>query len=362
MAAKTNILFCIDALARGGTELQLIGLIDRLDRSRFQPRLCTLKASPAELTPVDCPHLALRVPKMISPGGLGALWQLRTWLRREKIDVVHTFFQDPTIFCGTAARLAGVPVRIAGFRDLGFWRTSAEEWLLRRVYPGMTGFIANAEMVKQHYRDRDGIPEEKIRVIYNGIDHHALPWVDHQGPTRHIGIVGNLNRRVKRTDLFIKAAGLVAREQPDVTWHILGDGEFRPEFEQLAVASGLEGRIVFAGRVADVAAYLEKLQVGVICSDSEGFSNALLEYLFRGCAAVATAVGGNTEALASEENGLLVPPDDAEALAAALKRLIVDVPLRRRLAGTGRATAEATYSWDKCVAAHEAIYAAARQA
>lgn len=353
---KTKILYCIDALARGGTELQLTGLVDRLDRDRYEPFLCTLRPSPPELAPDRCRLLALDVPRLLTPAGMLAIGRFSRWLKAHQIDIVQTFFQDSTIFAGTAARLAGVPVRLACFRDLGFWRTKGQEILLRQVHPLMTGFLANSQGVKEHFVEHDRIAPNKIQVIHNGVDVGRLPFVDHAGPTLNIGIVGNLNRRVKRTDLFIKAAGLVAAEHPGVSWHILGDGVFRDEYEALAQSVGLGDRVHFLGRVADVPAYMADLQIGVICSDSEGFSNALLEYMFTGCAVAATSVGGNKEALIHGETGLLVPPDDHQALAAALNQMIDDQSLRQRLARNARRFAENTFNWDRCVAAHEAIY------
>lgn len=355
-----KILFCIDALVRGGTELQLTGLIDRLDRTRFQPHLLTIRPSPPELTPRNCPHLAWNVPRLVSPGGIRAAWRLGRWLRHEDFQIVQTFFQDSTLLGGVAARFAGVPTRLACFRDLGFWRTRSQALLLHRVYPLMTGYLCNSRVVQDNFVEHDGLPPDAFQVIHNGIDVQAMPWVDHQGPTRHVGIVGNLTRQVKRTDLFIRAAGLVAGQPgaADVTWHIIGDGQLRGEYEALADKVGIARNTVFTGRIDDVPGYLEKLQVGVMCSDSEGFSNGILEYQLKGCACVATAVGGNTEAVQHEKTGLLVPPDDPEALAEALHRMIADVPLRRRLATQARAVAEADFNWEKCVAEHEAYYLA----
>jgi len=355
-----KVLFCIDALVRGGTELQLTGLIDRLDRRYFTPCLLTLRPSPPELTPADCEHLAWDVPRLVSPGGLAALNRLVRWLKQEEVSVVQTFFQDSTIFGGTAARLAGVPVRLACFRDLGFWRTRRQTFLLHRVYPHMTGFLCNAEVVKRNFVQNDGLDPADIRVIYNGLDVPTLPWVEHDGPTLHVGIVGNLSRRVKRTDLFIQAAAAVTARSAaeEVVWHIIGDGPFRPEYEAMARDAGIAENVVFAGRIEDVAGYLERMQVGVLCSDSEGFSNALLEYMLKGCACVATDVGGNSEAIEHERTGLLVPPDDVAALAAALERLITDLPLRQRLTASARRFAETQFNWDKCVREHEAVYLA----
>ncbi|GAB6194030.1 glycosyltransferase [Desulfocastanea catecholica] len=360
LSESLKVLYVIDTLARGGTELQLTGLIDRLDRRRFAPYLCTLRDVDPELLPDDCPHLVYKVPRLLSPNGVTAAWNLSRLLQSEGFAVVQTFFQDATLFGGVAARLAGTPVRLACFRDLGFWRTRGQELLLRRVYSMMTGFLANAAIVRDHFALHDGLNKDTIQVIYNGIDLDNLHWIDHDGPTLHVGIVGNLNRRVKRTDLFLRAAGQVSQKYPQITWHVLGDGQYRAEYEELARNEGLADRVIFTGNIEKVTDYLGKLQVGVLCSDSEGFSNALLEYMSCGCATIATRVGGNIEAVTEGQTGLLVPPDNVDALVCGLLKLVENIPLRRKLAVAARETVAVRFGWNQCVAAHEAIYERAR--
>lgn len=361
-SAKTppiKILFCIDNLLRGGTELQLTGLIERLDPQEYQPYLLTIRPSDPALTPANCTHLAWQVPKLFSPKGLLAVYKLVRFLRREKISIVQTFFQDSTVFGGLAAYLARVPVRIACFRDLGFWHTRKQALVLSKIYHLMTGFICNADIVKQHFVQLFTLPEDKLQVLRNGIDVRALPFIAHEQPCRHVGIVGNMTRQVKRTDLFIKAAGIVAKTHPEITWHILGDGHLRGELEALAKERGVLDKIHFAGRVNNVAAYLEQLDIGIISSDSEGLSNALLEYMFKGVAAVATRVGGNPELIHHDHSGLLVPPDNEQALASAIAQLIEDNDFRIRLARQARHQVEQQYSWDICLTNHYRFYRAA---
>jgi len=351
-----KVLFCIDALVRGGTELQLLGLIERLDRRRFQPYLLTLRPTPPELLPADCPHLCWQVPRLFSAHGLRSLLRLAHWLREERVGVVQTYFQDSTIFGIVAARLAGVPVRLACFRDLGFWRTRGQILLLRQVYRQTTGFLCNADVVRDRFVEVDGLAPDDFEVIRNGVEVEAHRWIDHAGPTVDVGLVGNLTREVKRADLFIRAAARVARDHPEVRWHLVGDGHLRPGLEALAEAEGIADRVVFAGRIAGVGSYLEKMQVGVMCSDSEGFSNALLEYMLKGCAVVATDVGGNAEAVQDGETGLLVPVDDVVALAGALRLLIEDTSRRRRLSVAARAWVAAGFGWQKSVDEHMELY------
>lgn len=335
--------------------MQLVGLIDRLDRRRFAPYLCTLRDFSATLVPDDCPHLAYKVPRLLSPSGLKAVLRLARFLKKEDFAVVQTFFQDATVYGGLAARLARTPMRLACFRDLGFWRTPGQALPLRWVYSMMTGFLANANCVRDNFAEHCGLDRDDIKVIYNGIDPGNLSWIEHKGPTLHIGIVGNLNRRVKRTDLFLRAAGRVGQKYPEITWYVLGDGCYRAEYEALARKEGIAGRTVFTGNIERVTDYLAKFQVAVLCSDSEGFSNALLEYMLCGCATVATRVGGNPEAIQDGKTGLLVPPDSVEALTQALLKLVEDIAFRQQLAVAARSSA-ACFDWNRCVTAHEAIY------
>ena len=355
-SSRTRILFCIDQLVRGGTELQLIGLIDHLNRDRYSPYLLTIRPTDPRLIPQDCEHLDLSVPKLFSLAGLQSLFWLAGFLRRENMQIVQTYFQDSTIFAGLAARIAGTPARIACFRDLAFWNSRKQAILLRWIYPMMNGYIGNAEVVLEHFADTFGIDLERAKVIRNGVDASRITFNEHSGPTTNIGIVGNMTRAVKRTDLFIRAAAIVHRQYPGVHWHIIGDGHLRPELEALSEELGVREQITFAGRIDDVTGYLGKLQAGVICSDSEGLSNAILEYMFRGVATVATAVGGNTELVENGETGLTVPPDNAAALAAALIQLIEQPESRKAMARKARNRVEHIYSWGCCLSDHEQVY------
>jgi glycosyltransferase involved in cell wall biosynthesis len=357
--ARTPILFVIDAMARGGTELQLRGLIDRLDRSQFEPHLLTLRNRDASLVPKDCAHLDLQVSSLMSPDTARALMRTVRYLRHHRIQVVQTFFQDSTLFGGTAARLAGVPMRLVSFRDLGFWRTPGQEVALRMVYRLATGFVANSIAVRDHFCEVDGLDPARFALIPNGLDVVRFTFRPPADPPRVVGILGNLNREVKRIDLFVEAAGMLAPRHPDVRWEVVGDGHLRPALESRASALGLGDSMVFHGQLANVDGVLGCWDIGVLCSDTEGFSNALLEYMLCGCAAVATDVGGNREAIRHEISGILVPLGSAAALATGLERLLAGGDLPQRMAATARTEAEHRYSWDACLAAHETLYSGA---
>ncbi|MCK4704105.1 MAG: glycosyltransferase [Gammaproteobacteria bacterium] len=354
---KVKVLFCIDNLIYGGTELQLVGLLDRLDREVYEPYLLTIRPTDVSFIPEGVTHLKWNVSKLASWSGLKQLFKLVKFLHDEHFSIVQTYFQDSTIFAGIAAWLARVPVRIACFRDLGFWQNTKQNSVLKVVYSLMTGYICNAEVIKRHFHETFGVVSSKIEVIRNGIDtsNTVIPKVG--ADVKDIVIVGNMTRQVKRIDLFIQAAAIVAKKFPEIKWHILGDGHLRVELEKMAYKLGLaKEQVVFAGRCSDVRAYLESMDIGVLCSDSEGLSNALLEYMLAGLPVVATKVGGTPELLIQQKTGLLVPVNDKIALADALTRLIKNTVLRQNLADHGYAKVLAEYSWQRSVESYEDYY------
>ena len=119
----------------------------------------------------------------------------------------------------------------------------------------------------------------------------------------NIGLVGNLSP-VKRVDVFLKALSLIKQGLPELRFKafICGDGPEKANLLSLAQSLGLTSLVHFEGKVKDIDSYLRLRDIGVLCSDKEGLSNAILEYMAHGLPIVATAVGGNPE-LVDARNG-----------------------------------------------------------
>jgi L-malate glycosyltransferase len=350
-----NVLYCIDAMARGGTEKQLAALIQHIDPSIVQPHLCTLRPSETDLNELGCEVLKLSFTSFGSPSILGCVRQLRRFIRKREIDLVHSFFQDSTVMAYLATAGTNV-VRVGSFRDMGFWRTPGKVRQLRLVYPRYHGFIANSDMVARHVHEEDHVPLEKIRVIYNGV---RIPdSADRPDPSLPltVGIVANLNRPIKRVDLFLRAARLVADALPQARFVIVGDGHLRPALTELCAALNLTAVVSFRGSVPDSSLEIAHFDVGVLTSDSEGLSNSILEYMAAGVPTVARRVGGNPELVADGESGLLVGEDGALGLATAVLSLLRDPSLRAKIGRQARARAQARFSVEACAQQHEFCY------
>lgn len=189
--------------------------------------------------------------------------------------------------------------------------------------------IANSLVVAEETFKTERVPQRKLHVAYNGIDLVKFSRLDElrEQARQMLGVgqdeivVGNIScfREVKGIPQFVDAARIVLEKEPRMRFLAVGDGEQYALVVERIREYGLEDRILLAGQQTDVLPYLAAMDIGVLSSLAEGFSNSLLEYMASGLASVATEVGGNREAL--DGAGILVPPDDAKAMAEAILEL-----------------------------------------
>jgi glycosyltransferase involved in cell wall biosynthesis len=143
---------------------------------------------------------------------------------------------------------------------------------------------------------------------------------------------------------------------PDASFHVAGEGEERQALEEQVSQAGLAGRFVLHGKQTDVPGFLAGLDVAVLASRAEGMPNAVLEYMAAARPIVATAVGAVPELIFDGVHGLLARPDDPEAMAAAIARLLADRALACRLSEAARRRAVGRYSRPAMVRRFEEFY------
>jgi glycosyltransferase involved in cell wall biosynthesis len=359
-ARPIRVCYLIDELATAGTETQLLALIRHLDRRRVEPILCLLRGdNPVSraLEPDDCPVFRLGVGSLRSPSTLVKAWRFTRLLRRERVDVLQVYFPDSTYFGLALARWAGVPHRLRTRNNLGYWRTPLHRFLGRLMHGYATGTLANCEAARKSLLDEEPVAPESVVVLENGVDLNrflAVPVPMTLRP-RCIGAVANL-RPIKGVDVFLEAAADVTAAHPELVFVVAGEGEQRAFLRQRAQERGLGERFRLCGSVSDVPAFLAGVDVAVQPSRSEGMSNALLEYMAAGRPIVATSVGAAPELIEDGKHGLLVAPDDPEALASAIVWLVNNPMLGRALGSAARERARRHYSREAMVKRFEDYY------
>ncbi len=278
---------------------------------------------------------------------VGQVRRLVRWLRENEIEIVQTHDFYTNIFGMISARLASVPVRIAAKRETGM-RTWAQRTVERRAFGFASSVVVNSEGVR-NYLAKAGVPAKKLKLIYNGIEAGRFdrPFADRRAilsslgldperPGQLVTIVANLREKVKNHEMFLRAAHNIAERIPDAGFVVAGEGDRSDELKRFASELGLRDRVYFIGRCSCVPELLSISDVCVLTSDSEGFSNAILEYTASGKPVVATNVGGAAEAIIQGETGYLVEPNDDRAMSERVCQILEDADLAERFGRAGK--------------------------
>jgi glycosyltransferase involved in cell wall biosynthesis len=196
-----------------------------------------------------------------------------------------------------------------------------------------------------------GLPPGSVQTIYNAVPDLALEPLPRLAEGPVVGAVGRLSRE-KGFDVFVRALA----QLPDVTGAIVGDGPERDVLERLAAEIGVAGRLVFTGWTTEARRYLPRLDVLAVPSRFEALPLIVPEAMLARAPVVATRVGSIDEAVVEGETGLLVPPEEPDALAAGLRDVLADADARATMGERGRALALDRFAPAAAAAAFELLY------
>ncbi|MBV9215236.1 MAG: glycosyltransferase family 4 protein [Acidobacteria bacterium] len=276
---------------------------------------------------------------------VGQVRACANFLRINKIDLVHTHDFYTNVFGIAAASLARVPARIASKRETAGMRTRAQNVIERIAFGRAHAIVANSDAVRKALISR-GVPDEKIALIYNGIDHTGGQIKRDRDAVRAkfgipdggswVTLVANLRHEVKNIPMLLKAAKIVLEQADDAHFIVAGEGGLRTELEGLAVRRGVAANVHFIGRCDDTPELLAASDICVLTSTAEGFSNSILEYMAAGKPVVVTDVGGAREAVDDGVNGYIVASDDHSGMANRLLELLADEGRAKQMGAAGR--------------------------
>lgn len=309
-------------------------------------------------------HLCAPIRPGCLPAVLRALRRYRALTR--DVDIVDGWLVPAMTFSMVAQPLAHVPVLIGGRRNLGdvyqakpLYRraaaAAAERW--------MTAVVANSRAAALEVASQEGVLPSRVHVIPNAVLPSTSTAGDRQryreawGAAQNdivVGCVANYKRE-KGLDLLIDAAGLLREEVPHLRIVVVGEGPLRRELEVEIHRRRLDGIVRLHGLEPDARPAFGAFDALVQASRSEGLPNAVLEGAAAGLPIVATDVGGTSEILTADRDALLVRKDDASALAHAIRRVVSEPELRRRLGAAARMRA-ADFSAERLIERTAALY------
>lgn len=373
-------LFVLDRYEgpQAGTERQLLELAEGLAQRGQPPGFLLLQRSAwLEDRFPESPVFTVGSRRMRSL----RLWRRASagaaWARQAGFRVAHIFLNDSALVFPGLLHRQGIHV-VQARRDLGFWYTPLNLRMLRINRRWTSAVVANSRAVADAVLAAEGYPAEKLHVIYNGLQSTAGQARDPAGLRRSLGMspddrlvvmVANL-RPLKRPEDAVRAvAGLQARHGGRVHLALVGadpdpgGGQVRM-LQGLAAESGIAPLVHCVGQVPAAAPWLAAADACVLCSETEGLSNSIIEYMLAGKPVVCTAVGGNPELVVDGETGYLVPVGDVAAITDRLSRLLENPHEAERLGVAARKRATKDFSVETMLSRHEALYdrlAAARR-
>jgi glycosyltransferase involved in cell wall biosynthesis len=307
-------------------------------------------------------HARARNPAALALAANRLFWLLRRW----RPQIVHFYLPGPYLIGAPLAIAAGAPIRTMSRRSLSNYRQRRP--LIAQFEPNlhrhMDVVIGNSRAVVEELAT-EGIPRDKIRLIYNGIE-TSIAVPKRSEARRTLGIeqaalvgvsVANLISYKGHKDL-IEGLARVAGSLP-TGWRLLCAGRdqgLQAKLEAMARAGGIQANVQFMGERDDVPTLLSAADFGISSSWEEGFSNAILEAMSAGLPMIVTDVGGNPEAVLNERTGLVVPSRDPAALGEAVLRLAREPELRGRLGSAGLLRVKQEFSVERCVDSHSSLY------
>jgi glycosyltransferase involved in cell wall biosynthesis len=367
-----RIMHVVETLDNGGAERILASIVNNLPADEFLSFVCCVKNTGVvadSLRNLGGPVTQL---KRYEGSSYYTGYLLAKALRDNHIDIVHghnwsTFCE--TVIGGVLARTERIVNTIHGLQDppsagpvqqgKRMMRTVAERGLSR-----LSGQICSvSKMVKENVLRATGLDEEKVSVIYNGIEVDAgnggpKSPTDPTAPRDPEFVLSWAGRivPVKNLPCLLESIALAKDRVENLVLNIIGDGPERETLKKEAKTLGIERQVRFVGYSSDVRRWLSLSDVFVLPSHYEGFSVALLEAMAAGLPVIATSVGGNPEIVIPGETGVLVPPGDSKALAEAIFDLHRRDDLRTDMGKRGAERVRQEFNLKKMMSEYIKVY------
>ncbi|MCK4538583.1 MAG: glycosyltransferase [Candidatus Krumholzibacteria bacterium] len=363
---KIRICMMMPKCHIGGAEVQVMGLLKNIDRSRFAVSLCLFNHGIKSMEIEAAKHAA-------DVQYLGFRWRyfpvvflkMVKYLRHGRFDVVHAHLAWAGLVGRLAAWVAGVPVRITTEHGKGLWK-SPFQVLIEKAMNRITDMrICVSRDIFRIRRDREGTPEEKLVYIPNGVDPEAfsasgakkgiMEEFDWSPSAPLILSIGRIVE-AKNYPLLVEAFSILLKSVPHAKCIIVGEGPCQPEVEAAIERYSVGASIRLAGTRRDIPAFFDAADTFVLSSVREGLPVTLLEAMAAGTPIVATDAGGIPEAVTDGESAILVQSGDAGSLAEAMAMVLGDDATADRISASAQSVVRERFSIQNTTRRVEEIY------
>ncbi len=367
---KIKIVHFLNSKVRGGVENHVLLLLKNINRERFEP----IVVCPTELAVIlgrELAEMDLRVFELEvkSPFDVRDMLRFVSFLRREKIDIVHAHLFNASRASHFLAKLAGVPITIETNHVREAWRkgTLKTWYAIDRLFARFTDCIIAVSKANAVYLSGvKGIAAGKVRVVQNGIDTRAFDTDTASASSIRAGlgiskdvplisVVARLEPQ-KGHIYLLEAIPEIVKRYPEVVFLLAGDGALGSELKAQAARLKIGRNLIFAGFRSDADKILRASDIFLLPSLWEGLPLVAIEASAVGLPVIATAVDGTPEVVKDGETGLLIEPRNPVAITEAVLRLLDNPQEARRMGGNGAGFVRAHFDISLQVKGTEAIY------
>jgi glycosyltransferase involved in cell wall biosynthesis len=363
--SRIRVVYMAHTFKVGGAEEMVLNLVRHLPPDRFEPHVCCIQEPGPigeEIVRTGTPVTSLGLtPGLRHPFALAAI---RRYLQKTRPTIVHTFLLTASLYGRLAAMLARVRIIIGTEVNIYEDKRPSHAWAERLLMAGTDAVVVSAASVKMFYERQVHADPAKVSVIYNAVDFGRLLVTVPRGALRQslgipaeamlAGTIARLTPQKGHAFLFDALHTTPGLEHLHLL--VIGDGELRGELERRVVELGLQSRVHFAGARRDLGNLLGAMDLFVLPSLWEGLPLSLVLAMGASLPVVSTTVAGIPEVVTDGETGLLVPPGDAVALGAALRRVATNGDEGQRFGRAARASVLPRFGVDRYVASVVNLY------
>lgn len=362
-----KIVLLIDSLhsIAAGSERQIFKLIEGLAATEHEVRLIVLRHTEFSRTLVNfpCPIESLEIFSIVSISALNKMRTLRNQLINEKADVIHAYFPDACLLAPLFLKHKANKI-ITSRRDMGLIYKGKPAWIYKCLRHRTDKIISNSAAVAKLIAKTESLANKQSLVIHNGIEtfENIQPDADRciyrDNNSLKLILVANI-KPVKRTLDAVKATHHLLSQGSNVELALIGEKQdltYIQEIEDYIRANDLQSSVHWLGQINEPRRILPQAHIGLLISESEGLSNAIMEYMQTGMPIIATSVGGNPELVKNEENGLLIEKGNLAQLVDAVLKLSNSKSYRDLLGENGKQRINNDFSIASMINKHIHVY------